>query len=254
MDTLFFIGSKTLGSLLRIETLIVIALVVIVLAQFLERRRLALGVSTATLVALLILSIIPLGDLLLQPIERRYAVNPELARVDGIIVLGGAEDIDASVYWGQTQLNEAGERFTATMALARRFPEARVLFSGGSGTLRGLIGGSVSEASTAEKFFRQQGLDPGRLILEGTSRNTAENATVSFKIANPQPTDKWVLITSAFHMPRAIRSFEAAGWPVLTPYPVDHRTSSFSSGFGWDMPRNVQILNIVVKEFFGKLI
>lgn len=254
MDTLFFIGSKTLGALLLVETWIVIALVVTVLGQLLERRRLALAISTATLAALLILSIIPIGDLMLQHIERHYAGTPEPARVDGIIVLGGAEDIDASVYWGQTQLNEAGERFTGTLALARRFPQARVLFAGGSGALRTLIGHSVSEASVAEQFFREQGLDPGRLILEGESRNTAENASLSFQIAHPRPSEKWVLVTSASHMPRAIRSFEAAGWHGIIPYPVDYRTTAFQMAVGWNLPRNAQILNIAIKEHAGQLI
>jgi uncharacterized SAM-binding protein YcdF (DUF218 family) len=254
MDTLFFVASKTLGALLRAETWIVIALAVTVLALLLERRRLALTVSAVTLVALLLLTILPLGDLLLEPIERRYPANPPLERVDGIIVLGGAEDIDASVYWGQTQLNEAGERFTAAMALARRFPEARVLFTGGSGALRGLGGVPISEAAAAETFFREQGLDPARLILEGRSRNTAENARLSLQLVRPQPEDDFVLVTSASHMPRAIRSFTAAGWPTLTPYPVDFRTSSFASGVGWDLPRNLRVLNTAIREYAGQVV
>ena len=214
----------------------------------------ALTASSVTLLALLLLTVLPLGDLLLQPLERSYPADPKLERVGGIIVLGGAEDVDGSVYWGQTQLNEAGERFTAAMALARRFPEARVLFTGGSGALRDLAGAPSSEAAAAETFFREQGLDPARLLLEGKSRNTAENARLSLQIAKPQSEDVFVLVTSASHMPRAMRSFAAAGWPTLIPYPVDFRSSSFSSGVGWNLPRNLQVLNIALKEYAGQLV
>jgi uncharacterized SAM-binding protein YcdF (DUF218 family) len=116
------------------------------------------------------------------------------------------------------------------------------------------LGHSVSEAAVADKFFREQGLDPTRLILEGKSRNTAENASLSLLIANPQPGEKWVLVTSASHMPRAMRSFKAAGWPILIPYPVDYRSNSLSSGLGWNLLRNAQILNLAAKEYSGQLI
>jgi uncharacterized SAM-binding protein YcdF (DUF218 family) len=254
MDTLFFVASKTLGALLRAETWGILAVALTVLALLLGRRRLALAASSLTLLALLLFTILPLGDLLLQPLERRYPANPPLERVDGIIVLGGAEDVGGSAYWGQTQLNEAGERFTTAMALARRFPEARVLFTGGSGALRDLAGAMVSEAAAAERFFRDQGLHPARLLLEGQSRNTAENARLSLQTAKPQSKDVWLLITSASHLPRALRSFAAAGWPALTPYPVDFRTSSFSSGIGWNLPRNLQVLNIALREYAGQLV
>lgn len=254
METLFFIASKTLGLLLRAETWIVAVAALAFIAQLRERRRLAIAASAATLLALLLLSTLPLGDLLLEPLERRYPANPTLERVDGIIVLGGAEDMHASVRWGQIQYNEAGERLTAALALARRFPEARVLFAGGSGALRRPAGAPPSEAAAAERFFIEQGLDPSRLIVEGTSRNTAENAKLSLESANPQPESEWVLVTSASHMARAMRSFESAGWPALTPYPVDYRTASFSSGIGWDLSRNLRVLNAAIKEHAGLLI
>jgi len=132
MDTVLFIASKLIGALLRPDTWIVIALAGIVFALMLQRRRIALWVSSITLGLLVALSALPLGDLLLQPIERHYPANPSLDAVDGIIVLGGGEDARASAYWDQVQLNEGAERYTAALALARRFPEAQVLFTGGS--------------------------------------------------------------------------------------------------------------------------
>jgi uncharacterized SAM-binding protein YcdF (DUF218 family) len=253
MDSVFFIASKLIGALLRPDTWIIVALAVVTLALLMNRRRLALWVGSITLALLVALTILPLGDLLLQPIERTYPVEPALGQVDGIIVLGGGEDARASAFWGQMQLNEGGERYTAALALAKRFPEARILFTGGSGALRDLAGTQTSEADIAGRFFRDQGVLPERMLLEGQSRNTAENARLSLALAAPAPGETWVLVTSAFHMPRAMRSFEAAGWTGLVPWPVDYRTSAFKDGMGWNLTRNLLVLNTAIREQVGQI-
>lgn len=253
MDTVFFIASKLIGALLRPDTWIVLALAVVVLAVVLNRRRLALWVGTITLNLLVALAILPLGDLLLQPIERSFPAQPALDQVDGIIVLGGGEDARASAFWGQMQLNEGGERYTAALELAERFPEARLLFTGGSGALRDLAGAETSEADMAGQFFRDQGVAPRRLLLEDQSRNTAENARLSLALAAPKPGETWLLVTSAFHTPRAMRSFETAGWTGLVPWPVDYRTSAFKDGMGWNLTRNLLVLNTAIREQVGQI-
>ena len=253
MNAVFFIVSNLVGSLLRPDTWIVIALASIVLALTLQRRRIALWISSISFVLLIALSVLPLGDLLLQPIERRYPANPNLDAVDGIIVLGGGENARASTFWSQVQLNEGAERYTAALALARRFPEAQVLFTGGSGALRDAAGATTSEAAIAERFFLEQGISPERLLLEEQSRNTAENARLSLKLAGSAPGESWVLITSAFHMPRAMRSFEAAGWDRLVAWPVDYRTSRFGDGTGWSLIQNLAVLNTAIREHLGQL-
>lgn len=253
MDTIFFIASKLIGALLRPDTWIVIALAVLVLAIALHRRRLALWLGSTLLGALVVLSIFPLGDLLLQPIERTYPAQPALNRLDGIIVLGGGEDARASAYWGQMQLNEGAERYTAALELARRFPEARLLVTGGSGALRDLAGAEVSEAGLAARFFLALGVAPERLLIEDRARNTAENARLSRALANPQPNESWVLVTSAFHMPRAMQSFDTAGWAGVTPWPVDYRTADFTDRIGWDLTGNLRVLGIAIREHVGQL-
>lgn len=253
MDTLFFIAAKLIGALLRPDSWIVLALAVIVLALVMNRRRLALWFGSVLLALLVTLGIFPLGDLLLQPIERSYPAQPSLEHIDGIIVLGGAEKPRASVYWDQVQLNEGGERYMAALVLARRFPEARLLFAGGSGALRDLAGAGVSEASIAERVFIDLGITPERLLLEGRSRNTTENARYSLALAAPDADEIWVLVTSAFHMPRAMHSFKAAGWAGLVPWPVDYRSSAFADGIGWNLTRNLRVLNISIRERLGQL-
>jgi uncharacterized SAM-binding protein YcdF (DUF218 family) len=253
MDTIFFVASKLTGALLRPDTWIILAMAAIVLALALNRRRLALWVGSVTLSLLLTLAILPLGDLLLQPIERTYPAQPLLDQVDGIIVLGGGEDAPATAFWGQMQLNEGGERYTSAVALAKQFPQARVLFTGGSGALRDFGRAETSEAEMAGHFFRDQGVASGRLLLEGQSRNTAENARLSLDLAAPAPHETWVLVTSAFHMPRAMRSFEAAGWTGLVSWPVDYRTSAFTDGVGWNLTKNLAVLNTAFRERVGQI-
>lgn len=159
------------------------------------------------------------------------------------MVLGGGEDVAA--------LGEGAERLTTAVELARRFPDAKAVFAGGSGRLRDAFGSPLGEADIAGRFLSGQGLDSGRLIFDRISRNTAENAVRAKALARLAPGERWVLVTSAFHMPRALRSFEAAGWPDIVPYPVDCRTGTFRDGLGWDLTRNLSHLQSAVKELAG---
>jgi len=254
MDTAFFVASKLLGALIRPDTWIVLLHVLILWALLTHRRNLAVSTASLALALLLALTIFPVGNLLLQPIELIHPAQPKLNRVDGIIVLGGGEDARASAYWGGLQLNEGGDRYTAALSLARRFPKARLLFAGGSGALRGLAGGVATEAAAAGRFFTESGIAQERLLLEDRSRNTSENARRSFEIAKPAVGETWVLVTSAFHVSRALQSFEEAGWTELVPWPVDYRTSSFADGIGWDLSHNLQVLTTALREQTGRLV
>lgn len=251
MDILFFIVAKLAGLVIRPETWILVALGLSLAALYRGWQQAARLVLAGTLAFLVLLTVLPVGDLLLRPLETQFPPAPVLDRVDGIVVLGGAEDARKTSLWGQPQLNESAERLTSAVALAQRYPQARVLFAGGSGALRDLAGNENSEAAVARQFFVDQGLSPSRLLFESRSRNTAENARHSFALAAPGAGETWVLITSAFHMPRAMRSFEAAGWPEVVAYPVDYRTGRFVDGVGWDLPRNLALVNTAIKEVAG---
>lgn len=204
--------------------------------------------AAALLLATLALAILPVGDLALRPLETRYPVAPDVDQVDGILVLGGAEEGDRTAFWGSVELNDAAERMTAGLALTLAHPGARLLVSGGSGALRDVFGGGVPGADVARLFYAELGLDPERLVLEGASRTTAENARLSRALA--QPGETWVLVTSAFHMPRALAAFRAAGWPGdLIPWPVDHRGGRLRAG--WDLAGQMEKLQIVLREYVG---
>ncbi|MGE5515791.1 MAG: YdcF family protein [Bacteroidota bacterium] len=190
-------------------------------------RRLVQG----SVVVLLLLAVAPWGDWLLAPLENRVpqpAAAP--ARVDGIVVLGGAIDPVLSAARGQPALNGAGERLVAMVQLARRYPSARLVYSGGSGNIARQ---DLKEAPQARALLESLGVDCSQAIFEEQSRNTWENAMFSRALAQPQPGQTWLLVTSAAHMPRALGTFRAAGWSVV-PYPVDYVTTGsprWGSGF-----------------------
>ena len=253
MDIAHFILSKLIGALIRVDTWLVIAVGSILFALMTGRMRLATGAAAGTFVAILVLAILPLGDLLLRPLERAYPVDPPLERVDGIVILGGATNQTASLFWKQPQISEAGDRMTAGVALARRFPAAKVIFTGGSGRIRDLGQAATTEASVARQIFDSLGLDVDRVLYEDRSRNTADNARLSLPLAQPKPGETWLLVTSAYHMPRSMARFRAAGWPRLVAYPVDYIGRSFSDGIGWNLTRNLYALNVAIKEGVGLL-
>ncbi|MBA84271.1 YdcF family protein [Thalassobius sp. S69A] len=251
MDTGFFILSKLVGALLRAETWIVLLLLLGAWAGWRGRVRLGRILSGLGIALLLTLCVFPVGELLLRPIEARYPVAPPLGKVDGIIVLGGGERAGRALRWGLPQTNEAGERFIEGAALAHAYPQARLLFTGGSGALGDLGRAQVPQAQMAAQLFTALGIAPDRILLERTSRNTAENARNSMALIQPKPEEVWVLVTSAFHMRRAMRSFRSAGWPNIVAWPVDHRSGSFRVGIGWNLARNLHVLNTATKETIG---
>jgi uncharacterized SAM-binding protein YcdF (DUF218 family) len=174
----------------------------------------------ACFVALAILGLSPIGNTLMVLLEQRFPPwDASRGPPDGIVVLGGAISPDASAARNEVVLNEAAERLTVVAELARRYPNARILFSGGSGEL---IPGE-SEAPFALRLLESFAIARDRILLEDRARNTVENAIYSKQMAQPMPGERWLLVTSAYHMPRAIGVFRKVGFPV-EPYPVDWRT------------------------------
>ena len=182
---------------------------------------------------------------MIAPLERVYPVNPELDDIAGIIVLGGGERGGLSAASGQVQVNGAGERLMAGASLARRFPHARLIFTG-----RGSHMGAEWVCSISAPAGEDTLADAGRCLLEPRSRNTPENARYSLSAVQPGMGERYVLVTSAFHMPRAMASFERAGWQGLIPYPVDHRSGD-ARLFNWDLAAHLDLMNLATKEYAG---
>jgi len=182
-----------------------------------RRGKVLIGLSA---LGFALLAVAPIGPAMLLALEQRLprpAALPE--RIDGILVLGGAVDPAVSQSYGETVFNSAVARVLGGIALARRHPEAKLALIGGEG---GFVPVGLPESRATLGFVVEQGIAPGRVILEERSRSTHENAVFAKELIRPGPGETWILITSAYHMPRAVASFDAIGWPVI-PYPVDYR-------------------------------
>jgi uncharacterized SAM-binding protein YcdF (DUF218 family) len=210
-------------------------------------RRLGVMLGTAMLLIIGVIGILPLHDWLMRPLEEYFPV-PELpARVDGIIVLGGAEAPGIMAARGWPEVNGNADRLIGFVALARQYPGARLVFTGGAAVPD--KNRLVSEADVAAAVFTKLGLDPARVIYERESGNTAENVRFSKALAQPKPGEVWILVTSARHLPRAVGTFNAADWPVL-PYPVDFLTGN-PAEFEFSPLRRLAALNFLAKEWLG---
>ena len=220
MQDALFVLSKLLWLVLRPGSLAVLAILVGVLALARGRRwgRWPAGLGLGLLLALLVL---PVQVLLEAPLENRFPrPTPVPETVTGIVILGGAVETKLTEARGIPALNGAAERMTEAVALARRFPAARIVFTGGTASL---LPGAVSEAEVARRLWTALGLDPARVTYESASRNTHENAVNTLALVKPAPGETWLLVTSASHMPRAMGVFRKAGWHV-TAWPVNYRT------------------------------
>ena len=218
---MFFVLSKIFGFFASPSNLIISLGLLGALLLPTRFRRLGLWFAVGSVLALVVAGLSPIGNALLLPLEDRFPPwNAADGAPTGIVVLGGAITPDVSVARSEIALNEAAERITAAAALARRYPDARIVYSGGSGAL---IYDEGSEALLALALFESLGLARERIVVEDRSRNTVENAIFSKAIAQPKSGEHWLLVTSAYHMPRAIGVFRKSGFPV-EPYPVDWRT------------------------------
>lgn len=191
-----------------------------------------------------------LGALALHPLEDRFA-RPEPApeAIDGIIVLGGGFEGAVNLARGGYELNASGDRFVETAILARRYPDVPVVITGGSGSM--LLEGE-GDADTAPRLLAALGIEPDRFVLENRSRNTDENAAFTRDMVDPQPGQTWLLVTSAFHMPRSVLLFRAAGFDV-TPWPTDYRTAGTETlgPAQSNAITNLHITTIAIREWIG---
>jgi uncharacterized SAM-binding protein YcdF (DUF218 family) len=244
-----FVLSKIFWTVVAPGNLLVLMLAAGTLRLGGRRRRRGFRLVTTATVVLLTITLLPIGQWLAMPLESRFP-TPELpARVDGIIVLGGAVQPAISRAHGQVALNAAAERLVEAVTLARRFPDAALLLSGGDASL--LPRDEPSEATVMREFLVEQGIDPARIRLEERSRNTFENAMFSREVAQPRPDQVWLLVTSAAHMPRAVGCFRHLGWQVV-PYPVDYRTEA-SPRPTFLLSEHLALVDVVVREWVGLL-
>ena len=250
---MFFYLSKIFGFFIQPLNLSILLLAAGLLAIFLGWRRIGLTLEIAAVLILALSAWTSFGAVLLNPLEERFARPTSLsASVDGIVVLGGGFEGAVNLARGGYDLNSSGgDRFVETAILARRYPDAKIVVTGGTGAL--ILEGE-SDADTAPKLLTALGVAPERLILENKSRNTHENAVFTKELVTPQPGETWLLVTSAYHMPRSSGLFRKVGFKVL-PWPVDYRTSG-REGLGMfrdNATDSLQNTTVAIREWVGLL-
>ncbi|HEX5697145.1 MAG TPA: YdcF family protein [Rhodoferax sp.] len=218
-----------------------------------RRPKMSQGLGWTAITLLLLIGWEPLPDALLRRLESRHPALPaatDLKAYAGVVVLGGA--LEPAYVWtqpGQSALNDAAERMTEVLPLLRRQPGLRVLFTGGEGEL---FGTSLSEAARAEQFFTSQGIPAQQLLYESASRTTFENALLGKTVPGVNPAQPWLLLTSAWHMPRAMATFSKTGWKV-TAYPVDFRTGQHTPWTQYSMDKGARKWKLALHEWLGLL-
>jgi len=221
MDTLFFLISKMAWAVLSPINLILLLLIV---GSWLWQNRYWQDWGkriffTGAILAFTIMAY-PVGDFLIQPLEKRFPLQTEKTlpkEVDGIIILGGGEELGRSLSWKTPQVGLGGDRYIAAKYLSQRYPDVPVIFTGGSGDP--FTQNSLGEGWVAKALFQQLGIEPNRWIIESKSRNTYEN----FKLVKPllpKQNGTYLLVTSAYHMPRSVGIARKQGIQVI-PYPTD---------------------------------
>jgi uncharacterized SAM-binding protein YcdF (DUF218 family) len=232
-QTILFWLSKIVGLAIDVRQPFYIGLVVGIALLWTRWRGIGRVLLTAILAIQFATAAAPVGKSLNVWLEERIPPPTSLpARIDGIVVLGGDAD---NTMLQVRPLSPGGSpmRQVAAADLARRYPDARIVYSGGSGNP---LDPNTTDAAGARILLPALGLDPARVEFEENSRNTFENARNSFELAKPKPGETWLLVTSAFHMPRALGCFRKAGWNVI-PYPVGYRTMPHDAG-DWSLPRS----------------
>jgi uncharacterized SAM-binding protein YcdF (DUF218 family) len=221
---MFFVVSKILGFVAAPSNAIVLLGLAGLVAALFGYRGLAVSAMAVSVALIAAAGLSPLGNLLLIPLEERFPRAAQDPPPTGLVVLGGSFDTVVAGSRNAVALTEAAERLTEIAELARRWPQARIVFTGGS---NGLIFGGATEAELAARMLASFGVARERIELEDKARNTVENARFARALANPAAGERWLLVTSAYHMPRAVGVFRAADFPVEA-WPVDYRTR------GWE--------------------
>jgi uncharacterized SAM-binding protein YcdF (DUF218 family) len=228
------------------SSVLLISIVIGLLGVIVRPSRLAMGVLVCGVAALALCAWTPVTLWIMKPLEQRFAPFRSASSVTGIVVIGGAFDVVQSLSGRDVSFNLRGARMTAFAELSRRYPRARLIFSGGKAS----TDLSLSEAAIARRLFINMGIDVARVLFEARSRNTHENAEFSRRLVTLHKKDRWLLVTSAADMPRAVGSFRSVGWPVIA-FPVDYHTQD-----GWSTPglgRGLEMLDWSLHEWTGLL-
>jgi uncharacterized SAM-binding protein YcdF (DUF218 family) len=238
--------SKAVWRLVEPDNLLLLIALFGLTSALAGRRRLGFSVLTAALVAMLCIATLPIGAAMLGSLEAQFPEPRVEGPIDGVIVLGGALNPEAYFAHPGSGINSAVARIIEAARLARDYPTARIVYSGGP---RPSEAPNANEGEAARDLLVALGVDPARITLDLESRNTYENAREAARLIEPRPGARWLLVTSAFHMPRAVACFRAVGFPV-TAIPVDFKYRRRES-VGFDFASGLADLDLAAHEWIG---
>ncbi|MDB5491420.1 MAG: putative rane protein [Micavibrio sp.] len=247
---MFFILSKIIWFLLAPLNLLTILTVTGLFFLRFKKIRAATALFVTAMTLFLLIGVFPTGQNAVHYLESRYS-KPTLMppHIDGILILGGAVESDASELSGMPEFNDAVDRVNAAIILSRKYPAARIVFSGGSGKL---IRSERIDSIDMKMFLKDIAFDASKVIYEDRSRTTSENLINSKEMLKPKPHETWILVTSAWHTPRAMGVAQKLGWGLI-PYPVDYRASG---RYLWvtqkfDVLDNIYMAHLALREISG---
>lgn len=248
---ILFIFSKIVGVILDPLHIMVALLLLTTISCFSsDARTVKVGRITSVCIALIfVLSIIfPVGQWMLAPLENKF-VTMLPARVDGIILLTGDEDPITSEARGLPVGGHATQRYMYAARLLKQYPKAKLVIVGTTAPFSPRL--QYTTKAISSQFLKDLKIPISHVIFETKSRNTKENAEFAKKLIKPKKNEKWLLLTSAFHLPRAVLCFEKVGWktiPVAADYFTDG-TPHFLSSF--NLAHQMRLIRIARHEYVG---
>ncbi len=241
--------------IIHIDIFIIIGILSAFILSLLGHFLVTKTLLTALVLLIVFIVLLPVGYWLLVFLENRFPRLEEIpVDINGIIVLGSGFDFLVTMARKVTSYNMHIGRLIAFTEIAKKYPHCRLAFTGG-----GRIKNFRKESALAKELFDQMGLDTDKIEFETKASNTNENAQFSYELFEPKTNEKWLLITSALHMPRAVGLFRKLNWQII-PYPVDYHTtgefrllsaSLFFSLFAWRYSVHEcteMLINFILKE------
>lgn len=215
-----------------------------------RRQKLGRALMTVGTVLLALLSLTGVPELAVRSLESRYAtltgppvgVAPESVR--WVVVLGGGHSTNPAEPALSRLDGPTLKRLVEGVRLISVFPQARLLLSGGR------VFDSTSQAEVMAQAARELGVPDGRLVLEAEGRDTAEEAERVRRIVG---NDRFALVTSAWHEPRAMAEFRRVGMdPIPAPCDLQHgRSEGWSLDLVGPNARRLALAECAIHEYLG---
>tara|TARA_B100000242_G_scaffold243287_1_gene183510 strand:+ start:333 stop:1094 length:762 start_codon:yes stop_codon:yes gene_type:complete len=247
---LYFYFSKILAPFLNLTNFLFFLLIILIFFNLKKQIRFK-KLIIICLFVLTTISLFPLGKLGLKYLEKDYLIQMNYYNIDNIIVLSGSEDLETTKITNKLNLNEGSERLIASVKIAKENSKSHIYHLGGNGYL---MKNNINENEVAKLFYQNVGFDLNRVNFINNSRNTIENFS-SLKKENFVGKSN-ILITSAFHMKRAMMISGHMNLKFI-PYAVDFRSinhSSFRNYYqSFSVAANWSSFNIFFREIIGIL-